>query len=473
MSDKANIEKLYNKYLTKMNSLIVTDEIAHYLKGISKGTNKYMRVDRVESSAFDDSWIDQIENVIMDLGDIVANPRQNTKTVSDITPIELAKKINNESVIHLASHTQFIKEVTEGGDVIPSKILNISHDDDIHTYENRFIATFIRKLLLFVEKRYEYVAKFAPLKDEEVLFVKNQSVIDGSEVEIETKIKVKTPKEDVQGVKASSYLKRIESIREYVLYFYSSSFMKQFKNERDVRNPILQTNIIRKNLKYHHCYEVYRFIEKYDSLGINYKVNETFSEFSQNEMKELNYLTLANFLALKGKHMSSKHITNSKSYKPKILKSIDDESFIYGPLTNKPISFIRVDEDFDNFLQTRVDNSLPPYMSKRQKDYYENELSLKKSVKTQLEETEKLKKRKAKESDKFDKLFNEYVKERYKEEERIKVLINDAVKELKDYYYNILRDQLIKQAKIDINELNLSLEQEKPKKKRKNEKDKN
>ena len=54
---------------------------------------------------------------------------------------------------------KYIKEVDEYGNVIPSKLLSMYADDDIHTYENRFIATFIRKLVLFVEKRFEYIDK--------------------------------------------------------------------------------------------------------------------------------------------------------------------------------------------------------------------------------------------------------------------------------------------------------------------------
>ena len=443
------VEKLFNKYLAKMSGLLASSEASEILAGLSSGNNRYMRIDRVESSAFDSSWIDQIEGVIFDLGDIVANPRQNTKTTSDLVPVELARKTNSESIRHLASHTQFIKEVSEGGDVVPSKILNIGNDDDIHTYENRFIATFIRKLVLFVEKRFEYISQFAPLKDEEVLMMKNHSYIDSSEIEIETKIRVKTAKEDATILKANAFLERIKKIREYVLYFYSSSFMKQMKTDRDVRNPILQTNIIRKNLKYHHCYEVYRFIEKYDSLGVNYKVDESFSEFSSKELEELNYAFLVNFLTLKAKHMSDQHKTNTKVYKPKIVTSCDDESFVYGPLLNGPITFVRVDEEYNQYLLNKVSKELPPYPTKREKEYYSEEFDNKKAIKEELEQVEKLNKRKAKETDKYNKLFNEFVKERQAEEARIFKKIDEAVKELEEQRLNLIREQLIKEAKKD------------------------
>ena len=449
MAKLTKVEKLFNKYLAKMSSLLTCEDARELLNGLSTGNNQYMRIDRIESSAFDSSWIDQIEGVIFDLGDIVANPRQNTKTVSNLVPVELARKTNSESIRHLASHTQFIKDISEGGDVIPSKILNIANDDDIHTYENRFIATFIRKLVLFVEKRYEYISQFAPLKDEEILMVKNHSFVDNSEIEIETKIKVKTNKEDGSDVKAHSFLERIKAIRNYILYFYNSNFMKQLKTDRDVRNPILQTNIIRKNLKYHHCYEVYRFLEKYDSLGINYKVDESFSEFNERELAELNYALLVNLLTVKAKHMSEVHKTNTRTYKPKILLSSDDEAFVYGPLYQGPINFVRVDEEYQKYMESKISKDLPPYPTNREKAYYSEEFANKKAIKEEIEQTEKLNKRKVKEADKYNKLFNDFVKERQQEEARIFKKIDQAVKELEEQRFNLIREELVRKAKTD------------------------
>ena len=260
--------KLFNKYLTRMDTIKKDTYASSLFSSLSHGKNSYMRIDRLESSSFDMSWINAIEDCIFDLGDIVANPRQVTKTVSNIVPVELAKKIGAESVMHLASHTQYIKEITEQGDVVPNKILSMSSEDDIHTYENRFIATLIRRLVLFIQKRYEFVKKFAPLHDEEILYYKTKAIVDGSEVEIETKIKVKSESDTKVADISNKYIARILQIREYIMFYYGSKFMKELKTERDVRNPIVMTNILRKNPKYRKCYELYKFIEKYDKLGV-------------------------------------------------------------------------------------------------------------------------------------------------------------------------------------------------------------
>ena len=168
MQKGKTLKQVNKSYHAHMKSLTKAGREKDILASLSAGKNTYMRMDRLESSSFDSSWIDEIEGVIFDLGEIIANPRLNTKTEGNIVPVELARKTSAESVQHLASHTQYIKEIDEYGNVIPSKLLTMNYADDIKTYENRFIATFVRRLILFIEKRYEFVSKFAELHDESV-----------------------------------------------------------------------------------------------------------------------------------------------------------------------------------------------------------------------------------------------------------------------------------------------------------------
>ena len=409
--------KLFEKYLHRMNTIKKDKYASELFSALSAGKNSYMRLDRLESSNFDMVWINRIEDCIYEIGDIIANPREVTKTVTSIVPVELAKKTGAESVMHLASHTQYIKEIDENGDVVPNKILNMGTEEDIHTYENRFIATLIRRLTLFVEKRYEVVKKFSRLHDEEILYYKTKAIVDGSEVEIETKIKVRSESDSEAADISNSYVDRIMKIREYVKYFYGSKFMKDFKTERDVRNPIVMTNILRKNPKYHKCYELFRFLERYDKLGVSYKLDEDASMFSDDELAELNTVMLTNYLALKGKDKSKAVKGTSKVYKPRILTSIDDEQFIYGDLLKGPIEFVRIDEGYQEYLDSLIKKDLPPHPTKIEKEYYEDEITAKNERKVEKAAVEKLLKRKKKEAADFDKRARAMIALREKEEQ--------------------------------------------------------
>ena len=403
MEKGKTLKSINRSYHGHMRSLTKAGRERDILAALANGKNTYMRMDRLESSSFDSSWIDEIENVIFDLGEIISNPRQTTKTEGNIVPVELARKINAESVQHLASHTQYVKEIDEYGNVIPSKILTLVHEDDIRTYENRFIATFVRRLVLFIEKRYEFVSKFAELHDESVLMFKNKSFVDGAEVEIETKIRINHKSDDEISLKSNEYVERIKEMRRYILYFYNSDFMKQLKTEKDVHNPIIQTNIIRKNPLYHHCYEVYRFIEKYEHLGVHYKVDEQYSVFDDKELAEINQTLFANYITLKGKERSATTKGSTKVYKPKIKTSPDDDAFIYGPLYEGPIEFLRTDKPYQDYLDSKVRKDLPIHPTKREKEYYADEYAAKAENKEDLKQKNDLIRRKEKEVAAFNK----------------------------------------------------------------------
>ena len=418
---KAN-KRLTTKLGAFVRSNVTTQEITAAIK---KGENKYLHAHHFESTNYDPKWLQMIEDCIPDLGEILKNPRKVTKIVTDIVPVELAKKTNDESVRHLASHTQYVKTVDEQGNVIPNKVLNIGADDDYMIYENKFIATLVKRLVIFIEKRYEFLIKYAPLKENDVFMHKTTANIDGSLVEIETKVKItKAAKERVEG-ESNAYIKRVEDVRRYILYYMSTDFMKMFKNEKDVRGQILQTNIIRKNPKYHKCYLLYRYITSYNQLGIDYKVKEEFLTFSNDEMNALNRLAAANFLAMNPEDPGSVAITRTKVYKPRILNTIDDETFVYGPILDKPILMIRADDEY--FAKKK--NQIPEIKSKPSKqeaEYQKEDAERKKKL---LEEERKAlahKKRKEKEAKEFERQQAKLLEKQRREEEARKKAEEEA-----------------------------------------------
>lgn len=392
------------KIQSKIDSLVARDKISmDVLNAISKGDNKYLRSHRIESSNYDPKWLQMIEDCIPELGEIIKNPRKITKTVTDIVPVELAKKTNAESVRHLASHTQFVKSIDENGNVIPNKILNIGTDDDYLTYENKFIATLVKRLVLFVEKRYEFMTKFVPLKETDVMMHKCRAVVDGAIVEIETKVKItKSADEDTKGESNTNYIKRIEKVRNYLLYYMGTDFMKMFKNEKDITGQIIQTNIIRKNVKYHKCYELYRFINGYNQLGIDYKVKEEYIAYNPVQMRAVDSVALAAFLVTETGEPSDIALETEKSYKPKILKSMDDDPFVYGPIVRKQIQFIRADDEYYQD-QAKTIGEVKPRPTKEEADFQKEDAKKKKELDIEQKRLNALKKRREKEAKEFEK----------------------------------------------------------------------
>ena len=406
-----NEKSLYHKYVSKMES--IKDP---YFKNVNEdlynGQNSYLRMRMKGSSVFNDEWIVKIEDCVYELGQIVNNPLEVTKTEGELTPIELARKINYESIQHLASHSQYVKDIDDDGNVMPAKILAQFHKEEIHTYENKFIATFIRRLVLFVEKRYDFIKNTVNFDTKDVMYIKNKSIVDGQEVTIETKVTLKKANEDAQSAIGREFVHRIENMRRYVNYFYNSPFMKELKTEKNVRKPILQTNIIRKNPYYRKCYETFLFIEKFSSLGVEYTLDEKYQDFNEKERKALNYILTSNLLSLEATEESKTYKKASKTYKPKLLPSCDDEIFTYGNLLKGPIEFVRVDEKYTEYLNQQISTKIPAKPNKVEREYFKDEIELRKNTKKHISEVDQLLKRIKREIAKWEKRVEQLIEER-------------------------------------------------------------
>ena len=245
---------------------------------------------------------------------------------------------------------------------------------------------------------------------------KNTSIINGQEVEIETKISVKRTLTDDVTTAAKDYIERIELMRQYISYYYNSPFMKQFKNEKDVRKPILQTNIIRKNPKYRKCFETFTFIERFESLGVSYKVDESYHTYTEKERKEINYLLSSQLLALQDEEGLKVVKEKSRVYKPKILTSIDDEKFCYGDLYSGPIQFVRMDEGYKKYLASQINKELPSHPTKQLREFYAVDYEKKRAILEELREIDKLISRVEKDIHNWEKTVQKFIKTREKEE---------------------------------------------------------
>ena len=405
MAENKNLssyQRLEEKNVSKNNAFVSANADAkHIFDAISEGKNRYLKASHLESVSYDPVWLDKIQDCLGDLGEIINNPKRVTKTVTDIVPVELAKKTGAESVRHLASHSQYVKDIDEEGNITPNKILNIGADDDFITYENRFIATLVKKLVIFVEKRYDFVIKYAPLKHIETLRIKSESVIDGSKVEIESKVQITKSAPEATPGESAAYIKRINLVRKYLRYYLGSDFMKMFKNEKNVKGNILQTNIIRKNPKYNKCYRLYRYIESYDTFGIDYAVDENYAELSEEEIHNINYAFFNSFLALNPSEASVMKLARSKRYKPKVLNTIDDDVFGYMPFSNKPIEFIRVDDDYYKSEQSHIGQFEEHPVAGAVAEYEDSESRKQRELDKKIAKKNALLKRKEKEQNRF------------------------------------------------------------------------
>jgi hypothetical protein len=120
------VKRYYGKVNTRITQVNEKDPFStSFISAIGAGDNTLFQKYMIETRVFDGTWVDFLEASISSLDNIVRNPKSFIKDQSEIVPIEMAKKTSAASVRHLASHSRYVKNITQSGEVIPEKILTV------------------------------------------------------------------------------------------------------------------------------------------------------------------------------------------------------------------------------------------------------------------------------------------------------------------------------------------------------------
>lgn len=324
-------------YAKKMHSLANASKPYQALVSqvADEGKNYIRQTERLEDKSFDSRFVEELETGFDSIDRIILNPRTFIRDEAEVVNAGLAKKITAESIVHLASHTQFVHTVDENGNVTPERILTIHAETDVQIYENRFIMTLMKKCALFIEKRYQFIKSHGETFNSDLLLIHATSNIDGARYEVDTRVKVSVPSEDQGKQEANAnLLVRLATLRERCAYYLHSPFMEQMKGAKDVFNPLHLTNLLLKNPDYHAAYKLWTFIDNYTNLGITYDVKETEQEFDDAYFEEIYGLVVADMLTLHSHSIKDRKIdhpvTRQKTIRPKVLFTLEDETFHDG-----------------------------------------------------------------------------------------------------------------------------------------------
>lgn len=323
-------------YLRKIKTLL-TQSASFYelLLSLRQERNTYLaQKSRLEAKSIDPSFIDELEKGFDAIDAIIKNPRTFIKEDDVLVEAGRAKRISPRSISHLASHTQYVHSVDEGGNVTPEKLLTPESDIDYWIYENRFIMTLIKKCSVFIQKRLLFIKDHGETRDSEVLLLHTDHNVGEVKYEVDTRIKLSCASTDSGKAKANEdLLIRLAKLRERVAYFASSPFMSSMKGAKEVANPIHPTNLLVKNPEYKKALALWKFIDSYKELGIEVSVKEDSKKFKDDYVETLCSLLAASIVTLEGNLVKDDEV-KAKSVKkkiiPKVLFSLEDETFYDG-----------------------------------------------------------------------------------------------------------------------------------------------
>lgn len=328
----ADINDLYLLITQQVGPSLENDEYFQYLYNlVDSGNNTINQQHKILHKKIDENWIDFIEQNIDAIFKIIQKPRSFIATKEEVVPVGLAKKITADSVRHLSMNTQFIAS-DEGGDIQPTRILNVSTEESFNLYENRFIYHLIQRLAAFINKRTDII--FWATGDEITDNLTLESSFKDAYEEVNYKIELNI--KDLQNVAKSreehmDLFKRIEEIQKKIRALRKSPFCQTMAGCTVVRSPIQRTNLMMKDPYYRTCYKLWQFIESYDDIGYTIDEQDTALEMDEDYLVRMYTNLISNYTVFKsltdgdGRNEDVLAQRNFEKIKPKFIKEIREE----------------------------------------------------------------------------------------------------------------------------------------------------
>ncbi|MGD9901234.1 MAG: hypothetical protein AB7S44_01710 [Spirochaetales bacterium] len=229
----------------------------------------------VGNKLLDFEWLEKIEATLPFMDKAIRESRTFIEQKDEIVPIEKVKRVNTQSIRHLAQHTNMIARVEKNNEVKPDRILNIYYESNSAIYENRFLFTLLGRLNEFIERRYEDLRN----KDERIdvkydinKTVKRKNKVSTMTLEFAYKTQADNQKVDVtEDVSHLSGYGRIVRIRRIISDFYSLPLIKELHGVELIKPPLIQTNLLTKNVNFKTCVDLWDYISRYNSKGYTYE----------------------------------------------------------------------------------------------------------------------------------------------------------------------------------------------------------
>lgn len=345
------INELYSKYTEGVEYALEDDRYFQYLfEMIQAGDNTLEQKNRILHKVVDERWLAVVEEGIEAIFNIVDKPRRFITTSEEVVPVALAKKITADSVRHLSQNTQFIT-TNEAGEIMPTRILNVTTEESYDLYENRFVYHLIQRLFAFVDKRTDVI--FWSTGDETCNVMRMESKVDDAYEEISYKVEmtIKNRQSLVENDNDNmNIFKRIDRVRRMSRTLRSSSFCEIMNGCAKVHSPIQRTNLMMKDPDYRKCYQLWQFIEGYDEVGYSIEEQDSTLQFDEEYLLQMyinmitNYTVFKSLLVSDPRKMSEIETKKLEPVRPKFIKEIQEEIVEDRNIPDVEIRRVFVDE---------------------------------------------------------------------------------------------------------------------------------
>lgn len=242
-----------------------------------------------ETKIFDGSFLDVIIGAYPSLLKICRDPKKTLAYMQEVVAMEKAKKVDSESIRHLASHTQYIRDINEQNEVIPSKILSTYAEDNLGIYENRFIKSLINRVIVFLDTRLKLMDENLESISADEIRYKNNIKLSHRKIDLEMNIKISNEILD-ETQKARELFDKTKDALDKYRALKGTGLYQAVAKLKDVVPPIMKTNIILHNPDFKIAYNLWLFIDRTTEVGYNVQSDEKTNDDDDVILNDFNHL---------------------------------------------------------------------------------------------------------------------------------------------------------------------------------------
>lgn len=316
----------------------------------------------------DTTWIDKLEEYIPYIDNIIRNPRKFIASEEEIIPVEKTKKITEESIKHLAKHTNLIQDIDENGDIMPLKLLNVFKEESTDLYENRFIYSLVTNVRIFLNDYLENNDSNSKSRYVKKVEYTGETSLKGEKINFNIEIKNQYSDVEEEELVNLNLSERVEKIISIFDGFLSSKFIKELTNIVPVRSPIRKTNVILKEQNFIKAVELWEFIEVFDIKNSTKVVTTTKEEDSYDLDEKIKVASYLQYHAIDNVTKKSKKDIDYKLGKDYIKKAVE--------------TFVSENQGNERAFRNMLISEFRTAKAKKEKEYNQIKLELRNNIDT-------------------------------------------------------------------------------------------
>lgn len=217
----------------------------------------------------DNDWIDEIEKGLVFIEKAIREERQFIRSNGEVVPIEKVKRVDKESVAHLARHSNLLTKKPENeNDIIPDQLYTVERLSDYAVYENRFLYMLLCYLRDFITLRYDKILELTTTYNGSLSLCKTVTH-KKQKIKLEVKL-VEQRKNDAylrEYNEAKEAISRIDLLLKAVIHYLSTPLMEEVGKTPMLKPPITKTNVLKMNQNFKACMALYEYVTSYTKPG--------------------------------------------------------------------------------------------------------------------------------------------------------------------------------------------------------------